>query len=195
MSRIFVPRDVAALAVGADRVAAAILTEAEKRGLTVEVVRNGSRGAFFLEPLVEVETPFGRVGYREISQDDVPSLFDAGFISGGEHEACIGKTEDFPWFAKQTRLTFARCGIVDPLSIEDYAALGGWKGVLRALALGSIGTLEEVSMSGLRGRGGAGFPTGVKWKTVAMAKADRKDRKSTRLNSSHTDISRMPSSA
>jgi formate dehydrogenase iron-sulfur subunit len=174
MSRIFVPRDVTALALGADAVAEAILTEAAARGLEVEIVRNGSRGAFFMEPLVEVETPFGRVGYREITPSDVASLFDAGFIHGADHPTCIGKTEDHPWFAGQTRLTFARCGIVDPLSLEDYAVHGGWKGLERAVKLGSIGTLEEVSMSGLRGRGGAGFPTGVKWKTVAMAKADRK---------------------
>ncbi len=174
MSRIFVPRDVAALAVGADKVAEAIAAEAAKRGLTIEIVRNGSRGAFFLEPLVEVETPFGRVGYREVTPDDVPSLFDADFIQGGRHPLCIRKTEDFPWFAEQTRLTFARCGIVDPLSLDDYIAHDGLKGLRKAIALGGLDCLEEISMSGLRGRGGAGFPTGVKWKTVAYAKADRK---------------------
>ena len=174
MSRIFVPKDVTAIALGADRVAAAISAEAAKRGLTIELVRNGSRGAFFMEPLVEVETPFGRVGYREITADDVASLFDADFIDGGEHPQCIGKTEDHPWFAGQTRLTFARCGLVDPLSLADYAALGGWKGLERALSLGFDGTLDEVTLSGLRGRGGAGFPTGVKWRTVAHAKAEQK---------------------
>ena len=174
MSRIFVPRDVAALAVGADRVAAAIAAEAERRGIAVELVRNGSRGAFFMEPLVEVETPAGRVGYREITVDDVASLFDGGFIDGGDHANRIGATEAHPWFAGQTRLTFARCGLTDPLSLSDYAAHGGWKGLERALALGSEGTLDEVIVSGLRGRGGAGFPTGVKWRTVAHAEAERK---------------------
>ena len=174
MSRIFVPRDIAALAVGADRVVSALLSEAEKRGLEIRIVRNGSRGAFFMEPLVEVETPFGRVGYREITPADVPSLFEAGFLSGGEHDKCIGLTDQHPWFAGQTRLTFARCGIVDPLSLEDYRAHGGWKGLERAVKLGALDTLEEVSLSGLRGRGGAGFPTGVKWKTVAYSKADTK---------------------
>ncbi len=174
MSRVFVPKDVAALAVGADAVAEAIGAQATARGLDIEIVRTGSRGAFFLEPLVEVETPFGRVGYGEVTADDVASLFEADFLSGGEHALCIGKTEEHPWFARQTRLTFARCGLVDPLSLSDYAASGGWKGLERAIALGSIGTLEEVSLSGLRGRGGAGFPTGVKWKTVAMARATRK---------------------
>ena len=174
MSRIFVPRDVVALALGADKVAQAIAEEAAARGLEVEIVRNGSRGAFFLEPLVEVETPFGRVGYREVTPDDVPSLFDADFIQGARHPSCIRKTEAFPWFAGQTRLTFARCGIVDPLSLDDYRAHGGLKGLEKAIALGSLDCLEEISMSGLRGRGGAGFPTGVKWKTVAYAKADRK---------------------
>ena len=174
MSRIFVPRDVAAIAAGANHVADALAAEAAKRGLALEIVRTGSRGAFFMEPLIEVETPRGRVGYREIRPTDATSLFDAGFLSGGDHPARIGKTEEHPWFAGQTRLTFARCGLVDPLSLADYAAHGGWKGLERAVRLGSLDALEEVSLSGLRGRGGAGFPTGVKWKTVAQAKSDRK---------------------
>jgi formate dehydrogenase iron-sulfur subunit len=174
MSRIFVPIDIAAIAAGANRVAEALAAEAAKRGLEIEIVRNGSRGAFFMEPLVEVETAFGRVGYREIRPSQVASLFDADFISGGDHPSCIGKTDEHPWFASQTRLTFARCGLVDPLSLDDYAAHGGWKGLQRAIRLGALDTLEEVSLSGLRGRGGAGFPTGVKWKTVAYSKADTK---------------------
>ena len=174
MIRVFVPKDVAAIAVGADRVAAAIMREARSRGVAVEIVRTGSRGAFFLEPLVEAVVDGIRIGWAEVAAEDVPSLFEAGFLTGGSHPRGIGAVEAHPWFAKQTRLTFARCGIVDPLSLDDYAAHGGWKGLERASALGSIGTLEEVSLSALRGRGGAGFPTGVKWKTVAMAKADRK---------------------
>ena len=174
MSRVFVPKDVAAIAAGANRVADALAAEAARRGLTIEIVRTGSRGAFFMEPLVEVETAVGRVGYREIRPTQVASLFDADFLSGGDHPSGIGKTDEHPWFAGQTRLTFARCGLVDPLSLDDYAAHGGWKGLARAIRLGATDTLEEVSLSGLRGRGGAGFPTGVKWKTVAYAEAEQK---------------------
>ncbi len=129
---------------------------------------------FFLEPLVEVETPAGRVAYGAVSARDVTSLFDAGFLQGGAHALRIGRPEDHPYLKRQTRLTFARCGITDPVSIEDYAAHEGWLGLKRAIEIGSTAIVEEITKSGLRGRGGAGFPTGIKWKTVADTKADRK---------------------
>ncbi|WP_395665820.1 NADH-ubiquinone oxidoreductase-F iron-sulfur binding region domain-containing protein [Methylocella sp.] len=174
MTRIFVSKDAAALALGADRVAARIAAEAAARGLKVEIVRTGSRGMVFLEPLVEVETPAGRIGYGPARPADVAGLFDAGLTSGGAHALRIGRTEDHPFFARQTRLTFARCGLIDPLSLADYQATGGWRGLARALEIGPAATLDEVLKSGLRGRGGAGFPTGIKWKTVADAPADRR---------------------
>ncbi|MFC5067475.1 formate dehydrogenase beta subunit [Flaviflagellibacter deserti] len=173
--RIYVPIDVAALAVGADEVVSAIQTEALKRGLPVEIVRNGSRGMLWLEPLVEVETPKGRVAFGPVEDTDVPTLFDAGFHEGkGGHKLHIGLTDEHPYLKKQQRLTFARCGITDPRSLEAYKALGGYKGLEKAISIGSEATVEEVFASGLRGRGGAGFPTGIKWRTVAAAKADQK---------------------
>lgn len=171
MTRIFIPQDVAALAVGAEKVAKAIKAQA---GDQATIVRTGSRGLFWLEPLVEVETPSGRIAYGPVTPADVPGLFAAGFLSGGAHPLCLGPTEDIPWLARQNRLTFARCGIIDPLSADDYRAHGGFKGIARALELGPSNTVEEVVRSGLRGRGGAGFPTGVKWRTVAAAPADRR---------------------
>ena len=174
MTRIFVPRDVAALAVGADEVVAALRAESDTRGLALEIVRNGSRGLFWLEPLVEVETPLGRIAYGPVEADQVASLFDADFINGGVHALRIGKPEKHAFLAAQTRLTFARCGIIDPLSLSDYAAHGGWRGLARALELGQAATLDEVTKSGLRGRGGAGFPTGIKWKTVADTPSPQK---------------------
>ncbi|MFT3730101.1 MAG: NADH-quinone oxidoreductase subunit NuoF [Hyphomicrobium sp.] len=166
MIRVFVPRDAAALSVGADEVAAAIGSEAKSRKLDIQIVRNGSRGMLYLEPLVEVELPGGRVAYGPVKPTDVKSLFDAGFLEGKGHPLAHGRTEDIPYFKSQERLTFARCGITDPLSIEDYRAHGGFVGLTRALNIKPIDIVTEVTTSGLRGRGGAGFPTGIKWKTV-----------------------------
>ena len=164
--RIFVPCDSAAVSVGADDVAEAIKKEAVKRQLTVDLVRNGTRGMFWLEPFVEVETAEGRMGYGPVEPDDVPSLFEAGFAEGKDHRLSLGLVENIPFYAKQERLTFARCGRIAPLDLDAYAANGGLEGVRRALSLTPLEVVESVTASGLRGRGGAGFPTGIKWKTV-----------------------------
>jgi formate dehydrogenase iron-sulfur subunit len=174
MLRIYVPRDVAALAVGAEAVARAFVADLARRGVAGEVVRNGSRGMFWLEPLVEVETPAGRIAYGPVTVADVPSILDAMLREGGSHALRIGAPERHPFLAAQTRLTFARCGIIDPRSIADHLAHGGGRGLSRALEIGPSAIVDEVTRSGLRGRGGAGFPTGVKWKTVAGAQAPQK---------------------
>ena len=172
--KVFVPCDAAAIAVGADEVAAAVVREAAKAGVEINLVRNGSRGMFELEPLVEVETPAGRVGYARLAASDIPALVSAGMLDGQPHAACVGVVDALPFLTRQTRLTFARCGVIDPIDLEDYAEHDGYKGLAAALALGPAGIVDAVTKSGLRGRGGAGFPTGIKWKTVADAKADRK---------------------
>ena len=174
MTRIFVPKDVTALALGANKLVAKLEAEARARGLSIEIIRTGSRGMFFLEPLIEVETGEGRIGYGPASSSDVVSLFDAGFLAGGPHALRIGRPEEHPFLARQTRLTFARCGIIDPLSLTDYAEHDGWRGLARAIEIGPAAIVAEVTKSGLRGRGGAGFPTGIKWKTVADTVADRR---------------------
>ncbi|NVM87269.1 formate dehydrogenase iron-sulfur subunit [Variovorax sp. SG517] len=171
---VYVPRDSAALAAGADRVARCIAKEAAARGLMLELVRNGSRGMFWLEPLVEVSTPAGRMAYGPVTPDDVAGLFDAGFLTGGRHPLALGPTEDIPYLKKQERLTFSRMGITDPVSLTDYQAYEGFAGLRRALALAPEDIVQQVLDSGLRGRGGAAFPAGIKWKTVLGTGAAQK---------------------
>ena len=171
---VFVPRDSAALSLGAERVADAIISEAARRKADVKVVRNGSRGMFRLEPLVEVATPRGRIAYGPVTPADVASLFDAGFLASGAHRLGLGPTEEIGYLKRQERLTFARVGIVDPVSLDDYVAHGGYRGLARALELSPEKIVDEVMTSGLRGRGGAGFPAGIKWRTTQQASAARK---------------------
>jgi formate dehydrogenase iron-sulfur subunit len=171
---VYVPCDSTARAVGADEVAAEIATQAAARGIAVDLVRNGSRGAFWLEPLVEVGTASGRVGYGPLSVPDVESLFEADFLAGGAHPLRLGRVDELPWLRSQQRLTFARIGIVDPQSLADYEAHGGFVGLRRALAMTPEAIVAEVTDSGLRGRGGAAFPAGIKWQTAARAPGERK---------------------
>ena len=172
--RIFVPRDAGALALGAEEVERAIVASARRVGLELEIVRTGSRGLYWLEPMIEVASAQGRIAYGPVRAQDVDSLFEAGWLDGGMHTLRLGPAEEIPFLRRQRRLVFARCGVIDRLSLDDYRAHGGWRGLERAIALGPEATTEEVVRSGLRGRGGAGFPTGIKWRTAAQAKAGRK---------------------
>ncbi len=165
--KIYVPLDSAAVSLGADAVADAIVAEAAARKIDVHVIRNGSRGMVWLEPLVEIETDQGRVGFSNVDASQAGALLDGKLSS-------LGNVEDIPFFARQTRLTFARCGVIDPLDLDDYQAHGGLTGLRRAAAMTQDDIVAEVTASGLRGRGGAGFPTGIKWKTVSDAQADQK---------------------
>lgn len=168
--KVFVPLDSAAVALGADKIAEAIVAQGAARGVAVQVVRNGSRGMVWLEPLIEVVTDKGRVGFGPMTLADVPGLF--GDLSA--HPKALGLVEELPWMKGQTRLTFARVGVIDPLSLEDYVAHGGLVGLDRAKGMTKAEIVAEVTESGLRGRGGAGFPTGIKWKTVSEAAGDQK---------------------
>ncbi len=171
---IYVPADSSALSLGAEQVARAISEEAASREIDLNIVRNGSRGLYWLEPLVEVATPQGRMGYGPLQARDVPSLFEADFCSGGDHPQKLGLTEEIPYLKNQERLTFARVGITDPISLSDYLAHEGYRGLRRTLDLAPAAIVKEVTDSGLRGRGGAAFPTGIKWNTVLHAPADQK---------------------
>ncbi|WP_323118500.1 formate dehydrogenase beta subunit [Burkholderia alba] len=173
-TRVYVPRDSAALALGADALAQAIAAEAARRGLAIDLVRNGSRGLLWLEPLVEIGTAAGRIGYANLSAADVPGLFDAGWLAGGAHPAGVGPVDALPYLQRQQRLTFARIGLTDPLSIDDYLAHDGLAGLKNVLALDGAAACEQLIESGLRGRGGAAFPAGIKWRTVRQAAARQK---------------------
>jgi formate dehydrogenase iron-sulfur subunit len=164
MNVVYVPRDSAARSVGADEVADAIAATGR-----ATVVRTGSRGLLWLEPLVEVETERGRMAYGPVQAGEVEDLVAAGMLDGRETDHSLGLTEEIAWLKDQHRVTFARVGVIDPLSAADYEAHGGIAGLRAALAKPPADVVQDVTDSGLRGRGGAGFPAGIKWKTVLEA--------------------------
>ena len=174
MTTVFVPCDSASIAAGANEVADALQQQALARGIDIDVQRNSSYGLFWLEPLVEVVTAKGRMAYGPVTADDVASLFDAGFLNGATHALSQGLTQEIPYLAKQQRLTFARMGITRPLSLDDYAAHGGWVGLKNTVSMDSADVVQTVLDSGLRGRGGAAFPAGIKWRTVRSTTAVQK---------------------
>jgi len=171
---IYIPRDSSAVSMGADDVANAFNREAQRLGVELRIVRNGSRGLYWLEPMVEVETPVGRIAYGPVHPEDAASFFKPEFLLSGEHRLRLGPTEEIPYLKNQERLTFARVGITDPVSLDDYLAHGGYRGLDRALSMSGAQIVEEVTTSGLRGRGGAGFPAGIKWKTTLGIEAKQK---------------------
>ncbi len=165
--KIYIPRDAAARALGADDVARAMEAELAARGVKAQIIRNGSRGMVWLEPLVEIETDAGRTAFGPVTPADVAAILD------GTSPLALGPVEQIPFFARQTRLTFARVGLIDPLDLDAYIAHGGLTGLRNALTMTDAQIVSEVKDSGLRGRGGAGFPTGIKWETVRTAPAPR----------------------
>ena len=171
---VYVPGDAAACAVGADATAGAIAAEAARRGTDVRIVRNGSRGLLWLEPLVEVETSGGRIAYGPVDAAAVAGLFDARFTSGGRHPLCQGPTAEIPYLKNQERLTFARVGLTDPQNLDEYRQHGGYRGLANALQMAPAAIVDCVTGSGLRGRGGAAFPAGIKWKTALGAPGSEK---------------------
>jgi formate dehydrogenase iron-sulfur subunit len=171
---VYVPRDASAVALDADGVAAEIGRQARERGVAVRIVRNGSRGLSWLEPLVEVASPEGRVAYGPVGTADVANLFEAGFLAGAPHRLSLGPIDQHPYLKSQQRVTFARVGVIDPVSVAEYVAYDGFQGLREALQTSPVDIVRVVTESGLRGRGGAAFPTGIKWKTVLEQAAPQK---------------------
>jgi formate dehydrogenase iron-sulfur subunit len=171
---VHIPRDAAALSLGAEDVARAIAREAAARGIDITIKRNGTRGMCWLEPLVEVTIGDHRFGYGPVTANDVPGLFAADFLNNGAHALQLGRVDEMPYFATQQRLTFARVGLIEPTDLGDYVAHGGYQGLRKALEMQPAEIVQTVTDSGLRGRGGAAFPTGIKWKTVLDTPAQQK---------------------
>jgi formate dehydrogenase iron-sulfur subunit len=185
---VYVPRDSAARSVGADEVADRVALAAQERAIDVRIVRNGSRGLLWLEPLVEVLSARGRVAYGPVTPTDVDGLVAAGLFDAADHELCLGPTDEIEWLSSQDRVTFARVGVIDPLSLDDFLAHGGGAGLRRALDRTPAEVVDEVKASGLRGRGGAGFPAGMKMQTVLDAPlANPGDRKYVACNADEGD--------
>jgi formate dehydrogenase iron-sulfur subunit len=171
---VYVPRDATALSVGAERVADAIAREATARGIDLTLRRNGTRGMCWLEPLVEVVVGSERYGYGPVTEHDVSGLFAADFLNNSAHALQLGRVSDIPYLATQQRLTFERVGVIEPASLDDYLRHGGYEGLRNALQMPPHEIVQVVTESGLRGRGGAAFPTGIKWKTALEAPAPQK---------------------
>ena len=173
MPTLYLPADSLARAVGADEVCTALVTQAKQRNLPLELQRTSSRGLYWLEPLLEVDTPQGRFGFGPLIAADVPSVLEA-LNNPSAHPLALGLVEELPYLKTQQRLLFARAGITRPLSLDDYRAYGGFEGLQRAVTLGGEQTATAVFDSGLRGRGGAAFPAGIKWRTVRGTQAAQK---------------------
>lgn len=166
--KVFVSLDTTARSRGSDKVAAQVeKVLSSQPDLNATLVRNGSRGMFWLEPLLEISTPKGRIAYGPVQPEEVNDIMNQhAFADVVDHPLCLGFTEDLPWLKSQQRLTFARVGIIDPVDVDDYISHGGFVGLTNALTKSAQQLVDEVKESGLRGRGGAAFPTGIKWQTV-----------------------------
>ena len=167
MTQFYIPVDSTAISVGADSVARTLQQQLENRQIDTEVKRISSRGLFWLEPLLEIDTPAGRMAYGPVTTDDVDSVLEA-CLTDGNHDLQVGLIEQHPYLVNQQRLCFSRLGQHHPLDIEAYQQTQGFTGLRNALSSPDT-VVQTVTDSGLRGRGGAAFPTGIKWQTVATA--------------------------
>ena len=172
---VYIPRDTTAISLGSDNVAQSIQQIADEKSLPLQIVRNGSRGLYWLEPMIEVQTERGRIAYGPVTEEEVEGFMAAEcWLENKNHPLYLGPTEDIPYLKNQQRLTFSRVGIIEPLAVDDYIALDGFAGLRKALQFSAQEIVTAVTDSGLRGRGGAAFPTGIKWQTVLNTSAEQK---------------------
>ena len=164
--RVFIPQDSISIALGADLIAKKIAQSGH------EIIRNSSRGLHFLEILIEVEIDGARHGFGPISTNEIEDLIASNFAKS--HPKYLGIVDELKLIKSQNRLSFAKCGINDPLDFDGYLTLGGGKALEKAKAIGAQKTIDEIKSSGLRGRGGAGFPAAIKWQTVKDAQSNQK---------------------
>ena len=173
--KLFVPRDTTACSLGADEVARLLEQYFDQKEMQIEIIRNGSRGLYWLEPMIEVDSEKGRIAYGPIKPQDVEDFIaQSCWEINSSHPFYLGPTEEIPYLKKQERITFSRVGKTDPLSICDFKNHGGFLGLTKALACSSQDIVTCIKESGLRGRGGAAFPTGIKWQTVLDASSETK---------------------
>jgi formate dehydrogenase iron-sulfur subunit len=174
-TNIYLPCDTTANAKGANQIASLIEQIAEKNSININIVRNSSRGLYWLEPLIEIDSPLGRIGFGPVMEADVEELFKQQFYQDKQqHPLCLGLIEEIPFLKNQQRLTFSRAGKTNPLSLDDYKNHNGFKGLEKSLTMTAQQIVDEIKNSGLRGRGGAAFPTGIKWQTVLDTTAEQK---------------------
>jgi formate dehydrogenase iron-sulfur subunit len=159
-TRLYLSNDTSSQAVGAGH-----LAEQLRKRTDVEIIRTSSRGAFFLEPMIERDSPVGRVAWYNVVPEDLSHIV-AG--TGGT------PVDALPYFTKQTRHTFSNFGITEPLALDAYQSRGGFKGLEAARVMGAEAIIHELKVSRLRGRGGAAFPVWTKWEAALRAAGKEK---------------------
>jgi NADH-quinone oxidoreductase subunit F len=184
---IYVGAASCGLAAGAAEVVRAIEGHLEKKGYAADVLKVGCIGPCYLEPLVDVQMPGRpRISYSGVTPDLARALLDS-FLERGEvfRNRLVGhfgadeldgapKFFEHPMLARQVRVVLRNCGIIDPDNVDHYLARDGYRGFEKCLALSGEQVLEIVQNSGLRGRGGAGFPTWRKWKICRETASDQR---------------------
>jgi formate dehydrogenase iron-sulfur subunit len=165
---IYIPCDSSSISVGAENIKNIISDHLPE----AKIKRTGSYGLYWLEPMIEVEKDNRRIAYGPLDNNSIIELIKCDFSE--QHSLCLGPTHSIDKLKLQNRLTFKNCGIIDPLSLDDYKKQGGLQGLEKALKLSPEEITDIVIKSGLRGRGGAAFPTGIKWKTTLSETSEEK---------------------
>lgn len=184
---IFIGMGTCGLAAGGDKVKEAIEEELKKLKIKALILPTGCVGYCAREVIVDIKLPGqNRISYCEVTPKIVPKLIQRAIVEKGVlKEKLLGSYDksddkapyinDDPFFKRQLKIVLENCGIIDPMSIDAYIAHGGFRGLDKTLRLNtSEGVVKEILDSGLRGRGGGGFPTGKKWELAAKEKAEQK---------------------